>query len=475
MHRLSVLLLLCACIAAAQTPAQPSNQSAAQPESGAQAQPQSAPQTPPQLSPQAAYDQAKRPLDITRAPYENWSDVEQNALAVSIKQASESCKARDPYQFKGEDLIAYARLCFFGEDWQRVQLAASNYILAHDAARPSDKLSGFPSLAAAFDYSVQALLHLSDPGSAKGTAETMLHTVPYDDLVSEATGLAAHYLQFTGSEDDAIALLAERQPILLELLKARYAASNTPPAQSPQPALPVHALYADAIALPALEQYANQSTAAAATFAEVEAALPANLPPDDAILTAESRRQYLLLGSPLPHLAPFAWLLAPALAVPHNFDTSFGTATVFVLFPDWCGCVGMGFQFPPAAERLKGKGVHFYALLAQASAPPPPAGSPAKPSPVAVSKPTAARALDPLQPVRKPTAAEYLIGTPTLVVPNETLNAFVATDFPLILVTDHRGIVRAIQIAPQNALAPNGLVDLIVSHVLDQWPSPAPK
>jgi hypothetical protein len=452
------------------------------------AQPPSSPpsQAAPMLSPQAAYDEARRPLDITRAPLENWSDVEQAALAVSIKKASESCKARTPYQFTGEDLIAYARLCFFGEEWQNVQLAASNYILAQQAAIPADKLTGFPNLPLAFDYSVQSILQLSYPYRAKSTAQTMLSTVPYDDMVSEATGLTARYFQFTGSDDDALALLAKRQPILLTQLQARSTPSSSaspntpaptspPPVQSQRPTLSIHDLYADAIALPTMQQYDNQPEAATTSFAEVEAALPAKLSPDDAIPTADIRRQYLLLGSPLPHITAFAWLLDPSFTVPHDFGTNFGSATVLFLFPDWCGCVGMGSQFSSTAERLSKKGVRFYALLAQATSPPLPEKSGAKPPPPAASKSTAAKATDAVQPIRKPTAAEYLNGTPTIVVPNGILDTFVATDFPLIVVTDHRGIIRVIQTAPENALEPDHLLDQIVGHVLDHWPLPGPK
>jgi hypothetical protein len=485
MRRLAVLLLVCMRVAAAQSSVQPGVQSTAPVASPAAgpAHPQPVPNTPPQLSPQAAYDEAKRPLDITRAPYGNWSEVEQAALAVSIKQASESCKARDPYQFTGEDLIAYARLCSFGEQWQQVQLAAANYILARQAAPSPEKLTGFPSLAAAFDYSVQALLHLSDPISAKGTAENMLRTVSYDDLVSEATGLTARYLQFTGSEDEAIALLEKRQPILLGLFQAQSGTTATVNSSAPlipqlvqstRPALSIHALYADAIALPALQQYANQPSAAAASFARIEAALPTALAPDDAILTAATRRQYLLLGAPLPRLAPFAWLLAPTFAVPRDLNTSFGSATALYLFPDWCGCVGMGPQFPPVAERLRKSGVHFYALLAQANPPPPPGKPVATPTARVVPKPAATRAIDTVPPVHVLTAAEYLAGTPTLVVPNSALDAFVATDFPIIVVADHRGIIRVIEAAPENALEVDRLLDEVVRHVLDHWP-PAPE
>ena len=52
----------------------------------------------------------------------------------------------------------------------------------------------------------------------------------------------------------------------------------------------------------------------------------------------------------------------------------------------------------------------------------------------------------------KTTAAALLVGTPTFVVPTQTLNSFAATDFPLIVVTDHNGIIRSVQVAPDNAM-----------------------
>jgi hypothetical protein len=63
-----------------------------------------------------------------------------------------------------------------------------------------------------------------------------------------------------------------------------------------------------------------------------------------------------------------------------------------------------------------------------------------------------------------------LAGTPTLVVPNGTLETFAATDFPLIVAGDHNGIIRAIQLAPDDALAPGGDIDQIVHHILVTWP-----
>jgi hypothetical protein len=69
-----------------------------------------------------------------------------------------------------------------------------------------------------------------------------------------------------------------------------------------------------------------------------------------------------------------------------------------------------------------------------------------------------------------PNPAEVLMGTPTLIVPPATVDTFVATDFPLIIATDFRGIVRYIQPAPDNALVRDGLIDQLAERVTQQWP-----
>ena len=61
----------------------------------------------------------------------------------------------------------------------------------------------------------------------------------------------------------------------------------------------------------------------------------------------------------------------------------------------------------------------------------------------------------------RPIPAVLLLNTPTLIVPMETLNTFVANDFPLIIATDHDGIVRYIRPASDNALVEGGLIDQI--------------
>jgi hypothetical protein len=70
----------------------------------------------------------------------------------------------------------------------------------------------------------------------------------------------------------------------------------------------------------------------------------------------------------------------------------------------------------------------------------------------------------------KSTPDARLEGTPTVVVPMETLDAFAAVDFPLIVATDHNGVVRFVQVAQEDALTPGGEIDQIVMHIADTWP-----
>ena len=460
MYRLPVLLfLLCPGIVFAQAAQQSEAQSASQ------------------VSPQAAYDQAVRPLDITRRAAQNWSEIELTALAVATDQAKASCSARNPGQYTGEDLLAYAHLCAFARQWQPVLIAAKKYLDAQHEAPPEKKLTDFPHLSEAFDYEIQANIQLKSYVDALINSRTMLELVPYDVYASEATDSTIRYSQLIDTSD-TFGLLLQRQPILLSLLKAN-AVSNPAATPSPNPPLPMHVLYAEAIALPAIQQFMNQPKSAAAnSFAALEAALPANLSPEDVDLIAESRHQYLLLGSPLPGIHASASLLDHSFAVPQDLNTNFGAATVFVLFPDWCAqCLTMALQFGATATTLKqqNSAVRFYGLLAQADPKPPVPKTQPKPALKPSLSGDSKTLHQEIQLAIKPTASAYLVGTPTLLVPVVTLNTFVATDFPLVVVTDHSGIIRFIQSTDENATVPGGLVEQVVDHVLQRWPPSGPK
>lgn len=71
------------------------------------------------------------------------------------------------------------------------------------------------------------------------------------------------------------------------------------------------------------------------------------------------------------------------------------------------------------------------------------------------------------------TPEDLLRKTPTLVVPPETLNVFAASDFPILIATDHDGIIRLLYpAAPNNALVQDGIVDQLTLHILSHWPPP---
>ncbi|HEY6413527.1 MAG TPA: hypothetical protein VIX42_07560, partial [Edaphobacter sp.] len=433
----------------------------------------------PQLSPQAAYEQATRPLEITRRSIANWSESETAALGVAVQQAKEQCAARTPSQYTGEDLIAYARLCTLGQQWPSVQDAATLYLnVTHRTGPDAKPASAFPGLTQAYAYLIGASLHLNDATAALVTAREMLRTVPYSEVSSQVTNETARYIQLTQTSD-ALSLLSQREAVLLPLLRT----PATPNPADPQQPLPIRSIYADAIALASLQQFADQPKAAEATIAELEAALPSTLTPDDSIPIAESRRQYALLGTPAASIAPFAYLLHPSATPYRHIETKSSAATALFLFPDWCAeCIRMGSQFMPAFFRMGQSDARFYALLAQATPPPIPVPAPEKPKPAAsakaahfVTSSTASSAPTDLSQPQPKTPADLLLDTPTFVVSNNILTQFAVTDFPFLIVTDHDGIIRFLQPAPENVLAPGDLADQVIKRVLEQWPVPSTK
>jgi hypothetical protein len=416
--------------------------------------------TTPQLSPQSAYDQAMHPLEITRNAITNWSDAEITALAIAVKQASEACSARTPGQFTGDDLIAYARLCALGQQWPTVLTAASSYITSTDSSKPQ--------LAQAYAYQVGAALHTNDPKAILADSVAMLNAVPYTSITDETMYGALHYLQLAFTPE-AFTLYTARQPILLAALRNPRPSTPVTAIETP---VPIHTLYAGGLAFAALQQFVDNPQAAAKTVAELDAALPTALAPDDSIPIGETRRQYALLGTHLPAITLSLSLFS--VGETPRINNNYGASTVLFLFPEWCAqCIRLTQQILPALYRINGgeaDEVHLYALLAQ---PAPPIAAPPKGPP----KPTFAKAKpsnnEAAAPEPPKTTAEQLRGTPTLIVPPATLTQFAATDFPLLIATDRKGIIRFIQPTSETALNSGDFLDQVIMHIAKQWPKQA--
>jgi hypothetical protein len=131
------------------------------------------------------------------------------------------------------------------------------------------------------------------------------------------------------------------------------------------------------------------------------------------------------------------------------------------LFPDWCAaCVGAMNQVPETVFHIAGHDAYYYGLLAETV----PEGHPA----TNVNT-------DQLAASFNPAYAAYLLSEkPVLTVPPSTLNQFTANDFPFLIVTDPKGIVRVAQPVDTDDVSSGGKVDAAVAVVGQNWPLPMP-
>ena len=420
------------------------------------------PPTPPTLSPEAAYNQAVTPVEITHRSISNWSDVEIAALGTAVIQAKQACLDRAALTFTGEDLISYAKLCAFGQQWPVTLTAATTYIKSADPEKPQ--------LAQAYAYQIQANLNLKDEKAALGHSLDMLRAIPYTPLTDEVITASINYLQIAFPYD-ALVLQNIRQPILLRLLRASQ--TQTPPAPGTPVPVPPHTLFEHALVDAALQQYINQPQAAASVVTNLDAATPTTLPPDEAIPIATARRQYALLGTHLPAVSVSAALATPTAAARINPD--FGSSTILILFPPWCAqCIRMSKAIAPTLVRLHESNVHIYGLLADN--PPPPTSKPTPSTHNRRPAQTQQETLTTLDKPDPPSAADQLRGTPSLVVAPSTLTDFAAADFPFLIATDHDGIIRLLLPAvPDNAFVFGGAIDQITTQITTEWPAPPTK
>ncbi|HEY4357382.1 MAG TPA: hypothetical protein VGN16_16645 [Acidobacteriaceae bacterium] len=415
------------------------------------------------------------PLELTRHSISNWSGAEISALTVSIDRARVACLARDPHAFTGADLIDFARLCGLGQQWGTVVLATTLYIDSSETTKPL--------LTEAHSARVDADLRLHSEPDALRDTRTMLAAVPYSPLVAEASDESIDYMRFS-SPDDALSLAAQRQTLVLAQLKqlatpadAAHTASMPPAtnaaatsattaaisfgASAPTTGtahFSVHELYAQALTLAALQQLADKPTLATDTLAQLDAALPNPLAPDEAASIAEQRRRYSLLGKPLTGLTLNRSLSMPSIlpAIPAN-----NSMTVLLLFPDWCAaCVGAMSQIPETVFRIAGHEAYYYGLLAETM--------PERKPDTAINPQQLAAAFSPAY------AASLLAEKPVVTVPLSTLDQFAATDFPFLIVTDAHGIVRVAQAVDTDDLSSGGKVDASVVVVGQHWPLAPP-
>ena len=393
----------------------------------------------PIVSPGAALRQAMRPFETTRNSMANWSGIEQAAYGVAVKQASAACIAAPASAFSRDDLLDEARLCGLGLDYLQAHAALQRFI----TTQPSS-----PRLIDAYALDVDATLHLRDKDAAVAEATHLLEQSAYTPLVSDAINEAIGYME-TLFTTDALALATKRQPLIL----AHLAALQTAPAAPATTDLDRAALYRDGLRLASLQQLSNQIPAADATIRDLDAALGDALTPDETAAITAARTLYGLLNKPLPAIDSTHVLLpgkVPAL-------DARGTATALLLFPDWCAqCIRMAKDMPQGVFWVEKHHARAFALLAETATPTPAAGKPAELS------------TDVFQPAL---AEQYLAATDTFTVAPSLLTNWGATDVPLLVFADSRGIVRYAAPADETAVQPGKTLDSLTTLIDKTWPA----
>jgi hypothetical protein len=413
---LMFLLAFCAVALQAQTAPSTEQTSAAQ-----------TPAAQPMERPGNVYKELMQPLDQVRSSMDNWSPAELAALAAGVKRAQEFCGQVAAASVTGDDLYQLARVCLVGQRWNDADAAASAYI----------KSASQPYQAQAYAIRVNALLNLKDTTMAVEVARSMLHSVPYDATVDQSMAYLIHFLAMS-LDDGALPLARERQPFLLTALESGSAIKEQVGDTSVGTSIGTAALYDEGLEMAYLEQYAGRQNEAQGTVAALDAAvtgLPAEKIDNQAEI-ARAKAQYALLGEKLLRIQILRYA-APGNSHPH-INPNYGTATVLLMFPEWCTqCRKMMQPLMSFLVRNSAYDIHAYGLLA----------------------------LDADEAATDPFGNDSfkdLLRTPTLTTPAATLQSFGAVSFPFIVITDGTGRIRFLGTVSQNALDAGGFVEQVI-------------
>jgi hypothetical protein len=382
------------------------------------------------------YKELTRPLDAVRSSLDNWSPAELAALAAGIKRAQQYCGQVAPASIAGDDLYQLARICTFGQQWNAGDAAASAYI-----GSANEKSAAQPYQALAYAIRVNALLNLKDTTMAIEVARSMLHSIPYDATVDQSMVYLIHYLAMS-LDDGVLPLARERQPFLLTALGSGSALREQQGDSSIGMSIGSAALYDEGLELAYLEQYAGRQNEAEQARAALDAAL-AKVPAEKIDNRAEierARAQYALLGAKLPPI-PLLRYAAPGNPRP-RINPDYGSATVLLMFPEWCAqCWKMMQPLSAFLIRNMTEKIHAYGLLA-----------------LDADETTA----DPFTDDR----FKDLLHTPTLTTPSATLESFGAVTFPFVVITDGAGRIRFLGAVAQNAFDAGGFVEQVIEKSL---------
>ena len=341
------------------------------------------------------------------------------ALAVSLKQANDQLHSpRLPTSSKARTCSLMPAYVSSARSGSASSLPPRTTFSPTVQRHPPTNSPAFPALLPRSITRSRPLLHLSDPVSAKAAAETMLRTVPYDDLVSEATGLRRSIPPVQPAPKTRRSRSSPSASPSAGLLKEQ--AAPPPPsrplafsAKSAHPPLPVHFLYADAIALPAHAAVRQAAECRRGLLCRTRSGAPSQ--PSARRCHPHRRKPPPVSSARLaaPASCPFRLAaFSPFRRCPMTSTPSSAPPPCFFLFPDWCGCVGMGSSLRPPPRDFRRRGFVSMRSWRKPTRRLHPRDQQPRQSGLRLLELAVARATDPIQPIRKPTAAEYLTAHP---------------------------------------------------------------
>jgi hypothetical protein len=313
MRTLFLLAALTATATAQQTPPQPARVPAANPAAQSTPppvqtiiiQPPHAPVTPPPAAPSAAttvptmspsdaYLYAMQPFANARAAPDDLTDADKWALGIGIARAKQQCEALSKQTLQDEDLLAFGKLCIFGQDFDPARRSLINYLALPQAKSPE---LGRLLLTRAF-------LGLHSIASAESQLESLLSLYPYDASIHLGIDLVVDAAAASDAVDDldVIPRLNEQQlPHILDALAHGGAVPDSNGDSVDAAILVRDALRcADALRRAYKPDDANKILAQVSTLASADPiAHSANYP---AIENALIRYQWLLHPSPIRSL-----------------------------------------------------------------------------------------------------------------------------------------------------------------------------
>ena len=153
---------------------------------------QPAPQQTPAMTPADAYTYAMQPFANARSAPDDLTDADKWALGIGVSRAKQQCDLLARQKLQGEDLLAFGKLCIFGQNFDPARSSLIAYL-----ALPQPKSPEVGRL-----LLTRAFLGLKSITSAESQVESLLSLYPYDASIHLAIDMVVDAAEASDEVDD---------------------------------------------------------------------------------------------------------------------------------------------------------------------------------------------------------------------------------------------------------------------------------